>query len=87
MKERHLVYGVHVQDRTRDAAKVQQLLTEYGCNIKTRIGLHEVDETHCASGGLMVLEMFGEPGLCLELKNKLGAIDGVEVKEMVFEHR
>ncbi|MFP4502031.1 MAG: hypothetical protein ACLFTT_13600 [Candidatus Hydrogenedentota bacterium] len=86
MKERHLILGVHLQDRTKDATKVQQLLTEYGCNIKTRIGLHEVDETYCSSGGVLLLEMFGDDATCLELRDKLNAIEEVEVKEMTFEH-
>ncbi len=86
MKERHLILGVHLQDRTKDATKVQQCLTEYGCNIKTRIGLHEVDETYCARGGVLLLEMFGDDATCHELKGKLNAIEDVEVKEMTFEH-
>ena len=28
---RHVIYGVHVQNRGENAVRVQQLLTEYGC--------------------------------------------------------
>jgi hypothetical protein len=38
----HLILGIHVTDRVQKAGEVQQLFTEYGCNIKTRLGLHEV---------------------------------------------
>jgi hypothetical protein len=86
MKERHLILGVHLQDRIKDAAKVQQLLTEYGCNIKTRVGLHEVDESFCAKGGVLLLEMFGDDATCHALRDKLSAIADVEVQQMVFEH-
>ena len=65
---------------------VQKLLTEYGCNIKTRLGLHHVDEKGCSVRGLILLEMFGDPAVYGELKAKLAALDGVEVQEMVFEH-
>ena len=44
MEEPHVIYGVHVTNRTTQVPNVQKLLTEYGCDIKTRIGLHHVDE-------------------------------------------
>lgn len=83
---RHLIYGVHVQNRGQNALQMQQLLTEYGCHIKTRLGLHEVDEKSCSTGGLVLLEMFGDLAQCVLLRDKLNAIDGIEVKEMIFEH-
>ena len=86
MVEKHLIFGVHVQHRVQSVPHVQKLLTEYGCNIKTRIGLHQVTENLCSHQGLIVLEMFGEEATCLELADKLSALDGVEVQKMVFEH-
>jgi hypothetical protein len=83
---RHMIYGVHVQNRGQNALQVQQLLTEYGCHIKTRLGLHEVDEKFCSTGGILLLEMFGDLARCVALRDKLNAIDGIEVKEMIFEH-
>ena len=40
--DKHIIYGVHVTNRMNKATNVQQLFSEYGCNIKTRIGLHDV---------------------------------------------
>ena len=82
----HIILGIHVRNRIKDAGAVQQLLTQYGCNIKTRLGLHEVTGDYCAVNGIMLLELFGDPAICRELKTKLAAIDGLDVKEMVFEH-
>jgi len=82
----HIIYGIHVTDRMRDAEGVQNLLSEYGCYIKTRIGLHDVNEKYCSPHGVILLEMFGDPAICMELKRKLEAIGGVDVKEMVFTH-
>ena len=65
---------------------MQKLLTEYGCNIKTRLGLHRVDENVCSPRGLILLEMFGDLTVCRELKAKLGKFEGVEVQGMAFEH-
>ncbi|MGA2033734.1 MAG: hypothetical protein ABSG68_15885 [Thermoguttaceae bacterium] len=86
MEQPHLIYGVHVTDRAHQAPNVQKLLTEYGCNIKTRIGLHHVDDKVCSPRGLILLEMFGDPAVCAEFKGKLSALEGVDVKEMVFPH-
>ena len=86
MQFKHLVLGVHVTDRVRRAADVQQLLSEYGCNIKTRLGVHEVTDEFCAESGLILLEMWGDYAKCMELRDKLGRIEGVEIQQMEFSH-
>ncbi|MGE4543030.1 MAG: hypothetical protein AB7D06_02860 [Pedobacter sp.] len=85
-QDTHYIVGIHVDDRIKRASDVQQLLTDYGCNIKTRIGLHEVTGQFCAGFGLILLEMIGDPGKVKELAQKLDAIDGVSVQQMVFDH-
>lgn len=86
MEQPHLIFGVHITNRATQVPSVQKLLTEYGCNIKTRIGLHHVDGEVCSPRGLILLEMFGDLAVCRELKAKLAAMEDVEVQEMVFEH-
>lgn len=86
MEEPHVIYGVHVTNRSTQVPNLQHLLTEYGCNIKTRIGLHHVDENVCSPRGLILLEMFGDIATCQELKTKLAGMEGVDVQEMIFEH-
>jgi hypothetical protein len=83
---RHIVLGIHITDRIRHAQKVQDLFTEYGCSIKTRIGLHAVSDKFCSPNGLVLLEMAGDEKAIFELIDKLGDIEGVDVKKMVFEH-
>lgn len=82
----HIIMGVHVTERMKNAVDVQRLFTEYGCNIKTRLGLHEVDGTTCAAGGVVLLELVGDEKDCLALGEKLAAIPGIEVQKMVFGH-
>lgn len=84
--DRHLILGVHVTDRLDNAANVQQLFTEYGCHIKTRLGLHEAGPAGCGPNGLILLELYGQEGISDELVDKLNAITGVEAKKMVFDH-
>ena len=86
MSDEHIILGIHITDRLKNAVGVQKVFTEYGCNIKTRVGLHRVDENACSPRGLILLEMFGDAALCRELKAKLAALEGIEVQEMFFEH-
>ncbi len=85
-KQRHIVLGVHITDRVQHVPPVQDLFTEYGCSIKTRLGLHTVSEDFCSPNGLILLEMAGPEGPVFELMDKLKAIPGVDVQKMVFEH-
>ncbi|GMV90997.1 MAG: hypothetical protein AMXMBFR82_07750 [Candidatus Hydrogenedentota bacterium] len=84
--DKHNILGVHITNRIEKASVVQDILTKYGCNIQTRIGLHEVDKNHCAPNGLIVLELFGDEAICDELRDTLKAVKGVEVQQMIFDH-
>jgi len=82
----HIVLGIHVTERVKQAQNIQQLFTDYGCNIKTRVGLHDASHDACATGGLILLEMTGDAVKAHELHDHLAAIDGVYVQKMVFGH-
>ena len=84
--DKHIIILVHVTNRVTKAGEVNELLSEYGANIKTRLGLHEVNEEFNSPAGVIVLEMFGEEARCSELADKLSAVEGIEVKKVVFEH-
>jgi len=87
----HVVLGIHLTDRLTEAVKVQQLFTQYGGYIKVRLGLHEVEEPlgneTGSKNGMMLLSMVGNNAKAEELAKKLQAIEGVEVKSMVFTHK
>jgi len=83
---KHVIVGVHVVNRTQRVRDVQAIFTEYGCSIRTRLGLHETDEKACSPNGLILLEMFGDENEYKGMIEKLSAIDGLEVKTMEFTH-
>jgi len=85
-KRRHIILGVHITGRVQHVPRVQDLFTEYGCSIKTRLGLHEASDNVCSPNGLILLEMAGAETPIFELAHKLEAIEGVEVQRMIFEH-
>jgi len=82
---KHIIYGIHITERLKHVPLVQSLLSEYGGHIKTRLGLHEVEKL-ASPNGLLLLEMYGDESRCQELADKLNAVEGVEVKNMVFTH-
>ena len=86
MTDDHIILGIHVTDRLREAGAVQAVFTEFGCNIKTRIGLHDVDESFCSPSGVVLIEFFGTPAEAEAMAAKVGAVDGVDVQTMVFGH-
>lgn len=85
-KDDHVILGVHVTGRVQHVPPMQKLLTEYGCYIKTRLGLHEVSDNFCSPNGLIILELVGDPVKCGELEAKLSATEGIDVQKMVFAH-
>ncbi len=84
--DKHVVVGVHITERVKLAGEVQKVFTEFGCQIRTRLGLHEADKGVCSPNGLIILELVDDDAKVSSLKKKLTAIDGVEVQSMVFDH-
>ena len=81
-KAKITILGVHVAQRTRHTARVQKILTDYGCSIRTRIGLHDAGLGVCSPNGLILLEVVSEAAA---LSAALAQVPGVSVKKMVFE--
>ena len=82
---KRIILGVQVTNRVKNALQVQEILTKFGCNIKTRLGLHEVTEAVCSTIGLLILEMYGDPSEIRDMESRLKAVHGIVVKKMVFE--
>ncbi|HVN95717.1 MAG TPA: hypothetical protein VMT62_04765 [Syntrophorhabdaceae bacterium] len=85
-RSKHLICGVHITERLKHALEVQQILTEFGGNIKTRLGLHELSVAGEGPNGLLVIEFVGTDATFKKFTQKLGKVVGVEVKQMVFDH-
>jgi len=79
------VMAVLVDKREQAAVEVQKLLTEFGCYIKTRLGLHEGAGQYCSPVGLIILELVDDETKHEELCQKLNTIDGVQAKYMKLE--
>ena len=78
------ILGIRLSDRAGEADKVQSVLTKFGCSIKTRLGLHEVNDDFCDKAGLIILELTGDVNEFMKLETALLTIEGLDVKKMVF---
>ncbi|PIE51344.1 hypothetical protein CSA37_12405 [Candidatus Fermentibacteria bacterium] len=79
------VMVVLISHRKNGAAKVQAVLTGWGCLIKTRLGIHEGVQESCSENGLLFLDLVGDKDRLLELERKLNVISGVTAKLIAME--
>ena len=79
-----VILGLHITDRVNEVGLVQDVLTKFGCVIKTRLGLHDVDEAYSGSDGIILLELTGDAEEFVKLENALRKINGLKVQKMSF---
>ncbi|MEI6576897.1 MAG: hypothetical protein WCO63_12040 [Bacteroidota bacterium] len=82
-----IILGVYVSEPIQDVPRMQEILTKYGCVIKTRLGLHEVVNTYAEPMGLVILELYGDRNECTRLENELLTFDGLEIQKMTFKKK
>lgn len=63
--------SIIIEKRTEDAPTVQQILTKYGCLIKVRLGIHELEG--CTNKGLIILVVHGSENEINKLINELNS--------------
>jgi hypothetical protein len=74
---------IRIDYRTKNVPAVQSLLTQFGCSIKVRLGLHEAGNV-CSSSGLIILQLTGDDATLSDFENKLAAIEGVSAKRVTI---
>ncbi len=74
-----------INARKDEAVTVQKILTEWGCFIKTRLGLHGGVLTDCTENGTVFLELAGDKAKHEELNRKLNLLKGVSAKIIAME--
>jgi hypothetical protein len=79
---KHTIFGIHISHRTENVPAVQACLTKYGCNIRTRLGIHDADATSCSPSGLVLVDVFGAE--TEEFYKELAGLKGVGLQRMDF---
>ena len=78
------IIGIKLNNRIENSAQMQDILSEFGCVIKTRIGLHDVCNNTCKETGIILLEIINAQSVP-PLQKALCSVDGIELQQMVFE--
>ena len=78
------IVGIKLENRNETALQVQNTLTEYGCYIKVRLGLHNLNEQTCSQDGLILLELVADNNLIDEFLEKLNSINVTTAKKMLI---
>lgn len=76
--------AVKIGVRTQHASEVQNILTKYGCSIRTRVGFHDTDENHCSTDGILILQLSGKEDEIKRMLNELNALHEVSAKFIEF---
>lgn len=84
--EKTVVLGILLSKRTNSAMKFQEIITNHGCCINTRIGLHHADKNKCPMGGVILLDLVGDDEEIAALENAIKQIEGVNIQKMEFIH-
>ena len=75
------IMAVRIEQRDATAVEVQKVLTEYGCSIRTRLGLHDqTNDNTCSPSGILILQLACDEHTAEDLNNKLNVISGVKAK-------
>ena len=75
------IMALIIHPRSQKAVNVQKVLTEHGCKIKMRLGLHEAGDA-CSEEGLVLLQGCGEQDQIKALEDDLNRMEGVTAKTM-----
>jgi len=70
---------IKVGSISEGSSKVQSLLTEFNCSIRTRVGLHEAGNV-CGTEGLIILDLVGDKGEMESLEKALNELPTVTAK-------
>lgn len=77
------IIGIKLTNRLELSAEFQEIITKFGCAIKTRIGLHTTCSNVCANWGTILLEIIDESKVS-EIKRDLSRLEGVKVQSMTL---
>ncbi len=85
MSECSTIVAILQERRVETAPKVQDILTEFGCDIRVRLGLHDAGMDSCSNTGLILLQYCGGKDKVQEFERKLKTLPNVKVKTMSLE--
>jgi len=80
------IINVLIFDRIKEAGKIQEILSRYGCIIKLRLGTHELSIAKNSRISLITLVLGGQKEMWDKLVEELSNLEGIEFKVVDFQH-
>ena len=77
-----IIMSILQENRIETATKVQEVLTNYGCIIRVRLGLHDAGISSCSNSGIILLQLCGDKHEVDEMEADLKKITNVKTKYM-----
>ncbi len=65
---------IKIDYRQKRVPEVQSVLTEYGCDIKVRVGFHETADDFCSETGVIILQLTKNETEIVSVLNKIEGI-------------
>lgn len=78
------IMAIKIGERREESPKVQEVLSQFGCSIKARLGLHEAGAV-CSDEGLLILQMTGEKTEMKGLEKALNELHSVQAKMIMLD--
>lgn len=76
-----LILGIKIPNRISTSPIFQDIISKYGCMIKTRIGLHSNCTNTCTNYGIIILEIVDGSDV-IGLKKALNSIKDITIDSM-----
>ncbi len=77
-----VIVGVKLPDKVCNSIKFQEILTEFNCLIKLRIGINN-SSIFCNPEGIILLQIENSEN-ALKIEKALLNISGIELQRMIF---
>ena len=75
------IIGIKLTNRVELSNDFQNIISKYGCAIKTRIGLHSTCSSVCANWGIVLLEII-DANVKNPLMQEVSKLEDVKVQSM-----
>ncbi len=76
------IIGVKLAHKEENSAQFQQILTDYNCYVKTRLGINSTS-VFCSDFGIILLHI-EDNKIAEKIEMELIEIEGIEIQRMIF---
>ncbi len=80
--QKDTILAIKLDQRSKEASKVQEVLTQHGCSIRGRFGIHNGNPQECSDDGLIILDLIEESNKITPLIEDLKKIGGLKINSM-----